>query len=100
MNNPKYPALQTVSTFYRILAWITIVFTVVFIIIGVVAAIVSGNYIGGGFLGFLGSLLGAVFGSIVVVFIYGLVGLAVAVLELAVAESLEVIMDIEANTRS
>ena len=100
MNNPKYPALQTVSTFYRILAWITIVFTVVFMIIGVVSAFVSGTYIGGGFLCFLGSLLGAVFGSIVVVFIYGLVGLAVAVLELAVAESLEVIMDIEANTRA
>ncbi len=100
MNNPKYPALQTISAFYRILAWITIVFTVVFIIIGVVSAFVSGTYIGGGFLTFLGSLLGAAFGSIVVVFIYGLVGLAVAVLELAVAESLEVIMDIEANTRA
>lgn len=100
MNNPKYPALSTIAAFYRILAWITIVFTVVFIIIGVVAAFVTGNYIGGGFLGFLGSLLGAVFGSIVVVFIYGLIGLAAAVLELAVAESLEVIMDIEANTRA
>lgn len=100
MNNPKYPALNTIAAFYRILAWITIVFTVVFIIIGVVAAFVSGTYIGGGFLGFLGGLLGAVFGSIVVVFIYGLVGLAVAVLELAVAEGLEVFMDIEANTRS
>jgi hypothetical protein len=100
MNNPKYPALQTIAAFYRILAWITLVFTVVFIIVGVVAAFVTGNYIGGGFLGFLGSLLGAVFGSIVVVFIYGLVGLAVAVLELAVAEVLEVFMDIEANTRA
>ena len=100
MNNPKYPALSTIAAFYRILAWITIVFTMVFIIFGVIAAFVSGNYIGGGFLGFLGNLLGAVFGSIVVVFIYGLVGLAVAVLELAVAEGLEVIMDIEENTRS
>ena len=78
MNNPKYPALQTVAAFYRILAWITIVFTWIFIIIGIVAAFVSGNYIGGGFLGFLGNLLGAVFGSIVVVFIYGLFGLAIA----------------------
>jgi hypothetical protein len=100
MNNPKYPALQTIAAFYRILAWITIVFTVIFIIIGVVSAFVSGTYIGGGFLAFLGSLLGAVFGSIVVVFIYSLVGLAAAVLELAVAEVLEVIMDIEANTRA
>jgi hypothetical protein len=100
MNNPKYPALKTIAAFYRILAWISIVFTMVFIVVGIIAAFVSGTYIGGGFLGFLGGLLGAVFGSIVVIFIYGLVGLAVAVLELAVAEVLEVIMDIEENTRS
>jgi hypothetical protein len=99
MNNPKYPALNTIAAFYRILAWITLVFTVVFIIFGIASAIVSGNYIGGGLLGFLGNLLGAVFGSIVVVFIYGLVGITVAVLELAVAEGLQVFMDIEANTR-
>lgn len=100
MKNPKYPALNTIAAFYRILAWITIVFTISFIIVGIVAAFVSGTYIGGGFLGFLGNLLGAAFGSIVVVFVYGLVGLAVAVMELAVAESLEVLMDIEENTRS
>jgi hypothetical protein len=100
MNNPKYPALSTIAVFYRILAWITIVFTWIFIIFGIVAAFVTGSYIGGGFLGFLGNLLGAVFGSIVVVVIYGLAGLAVAVLELAVAEGLEVFMDIEENTRS
>ena len=100
MNDPKYPALKTIAAFYRILAYITMVFTFIFIIFGVVATIVSGNYIGGGFLGFLGSLLGAVFGSIVVVFIYGLIGLAAAILELAVVEVLEVIMDIEENTRS
>jgi hypothetical protein len=100
MHDPKYPALKTIAAFYRILAWITMVFTFVFIIFGVVATIVSGNFIGGGLLGFLGSLLGAVFGSIVVVFMYGLAGLVVAVLQLAVAEVLEVIMDIEANTRS
>jgi hypothetical protein len=100
MNNPKYPALKTIAAFYRILAYITMVFTFIFIIFGVVATIVSGNYIGGGFLGFLGNLLGAIFGSIVVVFIYGLIGFAAAILELAVAEVLEVIMDIEENTRS
>jgi hypothetical protein len=100
MTNPKYPALSTIAVFYRILAWITIVFTFVFIIVGIIAAFVTGNYIGGGFLGFLGNLLGAVFGSIVVTFIYGLIGLAAAVLELALAEGIEVFMDIEANTRS
>jgi uncharacterized protein YqgC (DUF456 family) len=98
--NPKYPALNTVAAFYRVLAWITIVFTFFMMVVGVIATFVSGNYIGGGLFGFLGSLLGAVFGSIVFVFIYGLAGLAVAVLQLAVAESLEVLMDIEANTRA
>jgi len=98
--NPKYPAITTIAVFYRILAWITIVFTVLLMLVGVIATFVTGNYIGGGLFGFLGSLLGAVFGSIVFVVIYGLAGLAVAVLQLAVAESLEVLMDIEANTRT
>lgn len=100
MGNPKYPALSTIATFYRILAWISIIFTIFVILIGVIAAFVSGTYIGGGFLGFLGNVLGAVLGSIAVVFVYGLIGLAVAVLQLAVAELLQVFMDIEANTRS
>lgn len=100
MENPKYPALTTVANFYRFLAWFTIALTVVLMIFGVIAAFVSGNYIGGGFFGFLGQLLGAVFGSIMFVFVYGVVGLAIAVLQLAVAELLQVFMDIEANTRS
>lgn len=100
MANPKYPALSTIAAFYRTLAWISIVFTVLVIVIGIIAAFVSGTYIGGGFLGFLGNVLGAVLGSIAVVFVYGLIGLAVAVLQLAVAELLQVFMDIEANTRS
>ena len=100
MNNPKYPALNTIAAFYRILAWISIIFTILVIIVGVIGAFVSGTYIGGGFLGFLGNILGAVLGSIVVVFVYGAIGLAAAVLQLAVAELLYVFMDIEANTRS
>ena len=100
MENPKYPALTTVANFYRFLAWFTIALTVVLMIFGVIAAFVSGNYIGGGLFGFLGQLLGAVFGSIMFVFIYGVIGLAIAVLQLAVAELLQVFMDIEANTRS
>ena len=100
MNNPKYPALVTIASFYRILAWLTMIFTLAMMVVGVISTFISGNYIGGGFFGFLGTLLGAVFGSIVLVFFYGLAGFAVAVLELAVAESLEVLMDIEANTRS
>jgi hypothetical protein len=100
MDNPKYPALNIIAGFYRILAWISIVFTVIVIFVGILSAFVSGTYIGGGFLGFLGDVLGAVFGSIVVVFVYGAIGFAVAVLQLAVAELLYVFMDIEANTRA
>ena len=100
MENPKYPALTMVANFYRFLAWFTIAMTVVLMIIGVISAFVSGQYIGGGFFGFLGQLLGAVFGSIMFVFVYGAVGLAIAALQMAVAEGLQVLMDIEANTRS
>ena len=100
MGNSRYPALTTIAAVYRILAWITIVITIIVVLIGIISAFVSGTYIGGGFFGFLGSLLGAVLGSIVFAFIYGVAGLFVAVLQLAVAEVLQVFMDIEANTRS
>ena len=100
MDNPKYPALTTVANFYRFLAWFTIAFTIVLMILGVISAFVSGQYIGGGFFGFLGQLLGAIFGSIMFVFFYGVIGLAIAFLQMAVAELLQVFMDIEANTRS
>ena len=100
MENPKYPALATVANFYRFLAWFTIAFTIVLMILGVISAFVSGQYIGGGFFGFLGQLLGAIFGSIMFVFFYGVIGFAIALLQMAVAELLQVFMDIEANTRS
>jgi len=74
--------------------------TLFLMVMGVISAFVSGTYISGSFLGFLGNLLGAVFGSIVFVFVYGSLGFFFAVLQLAVAEILQVIMDIEANTRS
>jgi len=69
-------------------------------ILGVISAFVSGQYIGGGFFRFLGELLGAIFGSIMFVFVYGVSGLAIALLQMAVAELLQVFMDIEANTRA
>ena len=100
METPKYPALTTVANFYRFLAWFTGILTVVLMLFGVISAFVSGTYIGGGFFGFLGQLLGAVFGSIMFVFIYGALGFIIATLQLAVAEVLQVFMDIEANTRS
>jgi len=100
MDNSKYPALSTIAAVYRILAWISIIFTAIVIIAGIIGAFVSGTYIGGGFFGFLGEVLGAVFGSIVVVLIYGVIGLAAAILQLAVAEAIEVFLDIEKNTRS
>ena len=100
MENPKYPALTTVANFYRFFAWFTIAFTIVLMIFGVISAFLSGQYIGGGIFGFLGQLLGAIFGSIMFVFFYGVIGLAIAFLQMAVAELLQVFMDIEANTRS
>ena len=100
MENPKYPVLNTIANFYRFLAWFTIAFTIILMIFGVISAFVSGQYIGGGFFGFLGELLGAIFGSIMFVFVYGLSGLAIALLQMAVAELLQVFMDIEVNTRS
>ena len=69
-------------------------------ILGIISAFLSGQYIGGGLFGFLGQVLGAVFGLIVFVFVYGLIGFVIAALQLAVAEGLQVFMDIEANTRS
>jgi hypothetical protein len=100
MESPKYPALTTIATFYRLLAWVTVVVTIGLVLLGVIAAFVSGDYIGGGIFGFLGELLGAVFGSIVFAIAYGVIGFVVATLQLAVAEVLQVVMDIEANTRS
>ena len=97
--NPKYPALNTIAGFYRFLAWFTGLLTVFLIIIGIISAFASGTYIGGGLFAFLGEVLGAVFGSIVYVFVYGLVGFVVATLQLVVAEVLQVFMDIEANTQ-
>ena len=100
MQNSKYPALTTVANFYRFLAWFTIGFTIFLMVLGVISAFVSGQYIGGGFFGFLGQLLGAIFGSIVFVFFYGVIGLAIAVVQMAVAELLQGFIDIEVNTRS
>ena len=100
MENAKYPALATVANFYRFLAWFTVAFTIVLMILGVISAFVSGQYIGGGFFGFLGELLGAIFGSIMFIFFYGVIGFAIALLQMAAAELLQVFIDIEANTRS
>jgi uncharacterized protein YqgC (DUF456 family) len=99
MENKKYPALNTIANFYRFFAWFTGILTIFLMIVGIIAAVTSQTYIGGGIFGFLGSVLGAVFGSIVAVFIYGAVGFIIATLQLAVAEVLDVFMDIEANTR-
>jgi hypothetical protein len=96
----KYPALHTIAAFYRILAWITVIITVGVMLLGIIGAFASRQYIGGGIFGFLGQVLGAVLGSIVLVFVYGVAGFIAATLQLAVAEVLQVVMDIEENTRS
>jgi len=54
----------------------------------------------GGFFGFLGELLGAVWGSFMLLVFYGILGGTLAVLYFAAAESIQVLMDIEKNTRS
>ena len=99
MDNPRYPALSTIANVYRILAWITIVLTLFATVVGVVSAFTTNTYIGGGFMQFLETFLGAILGSIVIAMVYGVIGLVIALLQLAVAELLQVVMDIESNTR-
>jgi len=67
---------------------------------GVIATFVNGQYLGGGFFGFLGELLGAVWGSLMLLVFYGILGGTLAVLFFATAESIQVLLDIEKNTRS
>lgn len=97
---PKYPALSTITQVFRALGWVTILWTVTLVIMGVVAMFLNGQYLGGGLFGFLGELLGAVGGSIMLLIIYGVVGGTMAVLYFAAAESIQVLVDIEQNTRS
>ena len=98
--NPKYRALDTVANIFRILAKIAMVITGIVILFGFIAAFFTDSYVGGGLFGFLSELLGAVLGSIVFVIASGVFGYALVILLLAVAESLQVIIDIEKNTHS
>ena len=98
--NPKYRALDTVANIFRILAKIAMVITGIVILFGLIAAFLSDSYVGGGLFGFLSELLGAVLGSLVFVIASGVFGYVLVILLLAVAESLQVIIDIEKNTRS
>ena len=95
----KYPALNTVTNAFRIFGWVTLFWTAALIVMGVIFTFIGGQYLGGGFLGFLGELLGAVWGSLMILVIYGVLGGALAVLYFAVAESIQVLLDIEKNTR-
>jgi len=70
------------------------------VIIGVVAVFLNGQYLGGGLLGFLGQLLGAVWGSLMLLVIYAVLGGTWAALYFGAAESIQVLLDIEKNTRS
>lgn len=97
---PKYPALYTITTVFRTLGWITVVWTVALVLMGVIAVFLNGQYLGGGLFGFLGELLGAVLGSIMLLVLYGVLGGTLAVLYFAAAESIQVLIDIEQNTRS
>ena len=95
----KYPALDTISNVFRIFGWLTLFWTAALIVMGVIFTFINGQYLGGGLLGFLGELLGSVWGSLMVLVIYGVVGGAMAVLNFAAAESIQVLLDIEKNTR-
>jgi len=96
----KYPALYTITGVFRIAGWIMVILTAAVAVMGVIATFVSGQYLGGGFFGFLGELLGAVWGSLMLLVFYGVLGGTLAVLYFAAAESIQVLIDIEKNTRS
>ncbi len=98
--NSKYPAISIVATIFKALAWVTIFWTAALIIVGIVAVFANGQYLGGGFLAFLGQIFGAIWGSLMLLVLYGVAGGTVAVLYFASAEGLQVLMDIEENTRS
>lgn len=95
----KYPALDTITNVFRIFGWITLLWTAALVILGVIFTIVNGQYLGGGLLGFLGEVLGAVWGSFMILLIYGVLGGVLAVLHFAAAEGIQVLLDIEKNTR-
>jgi len=100
MRQHKYPALFAVTGVLRIAGWLTMFWTAAMMVMGMIATFVNGNYLGGGFFGFLGELLGAVWGSLMLLVLYGILGGTLAVLYFAVAESIQVLLDIEKNTHS
>ena len=100
MEKHKYPALFTIASAFRVFGWVTIFWTLAAVVMGIIAVFLNGQYVGGGFFGFLGELLGAVFGSIMLLVLYGILGGTLAVLYFAAAESVQVLIDIEKNTRS
>jgi len=95
----KYPALDTITNVFRIFGWVTLFWTAALIVMGVIFTFLNGQYLGSGLFGFLGELLGSVWGSLMVLVIYGVIGGAMAVLNFAAAESIQVLLDIEKNTR-
>jgi hypothetical protein len=88
-----------IASIYRVIGWIWVVLTLAVIIIAVITVFVSGTYFGEGVFGFLGELLGDVFGSLVVIFIYGAIGTLISLAPFALAEAIDVFVDIERNTR-
>jgi len=97
---PKYPALYTISNVFRTFGWVTVFWTAATVIMGVIVVFLNGQYLGGGLFGFLGELLGAVLGSFMLLILYSILGGTLAVLYFAAAESIQVLVDIEKNTRS
>ena len=96
----KYPALFTIVSVFRVFGWVTVIWTVAMVVMGAIVTFVTGQYLGSGFFGFIGQLLGAVWGSLMLLVFYGIIGGTLAVLYFAAAESIQVLIDIEKNTRS
>ena len=96
----KYPALFTISGLFRVFGWITVFWTTALVVMGAIVTFINGQYLGGGFFGFLGELLGAIWGSLMLLVFYSIIGGTLAFLYFAAAESIQVLLDIEVNTRS
>jgi len=89
-----------ISNIYRVIGWIAIFMTMGTMIVAIATVLITGDYIGGGIFAFFGSLLGAAFGSIVVIIIYTVLGTLISLAPFAVAQVIDVFVDIEGNTRS
>jgi hypothetical protein len=105
----KYQALRTISTIYRVLGFVTAAIGVLVVIGTLCSGVVGGAGTMGaarglqefgttpglGAIGMLGGIVGALIMAILEVLYFGLIALTL----FAFAEGIQVILDLEANTR-